>query len=62
MRRRLHVKPGMTGLWQISGRHEQSVEEYMTQDILYVQNWSVAMDLAILFRTIPAVLTMKGAG
>lgn len=61
VRRRLHVKPGMTGLWQVKGRHELSFDDYIEQDLLYVQNWSLALDLAILFRTIPAVLRMKGA-
>lgn len=61
LRRRLLVKPGITGLWQVSGRAEASFDEYVRYDLLYVQNWSVALDLFILLRTIPAVLTSKGA-
>lgn len=59
--RRLLIKPGMTGLWQVSGRHELSFEDYIRFDILYVQNWSVAFDLYILAKTIPAVLGHHGS-
>lgn len=61
MRRRLHVRPGMTGLWQVSGRNDLSVEEAMRLDLYYVDNWSVAQDLAILARTAGAVLGARGA-
>ena len=59
--RRLLVKPGMTGLWQVSGRSRLSFEDYVRYDLLYVQNWSVALDLFILWKTIPAVIFRRGA-
>lgn len=58
--RRLLVKPGMTGLWQISGRSDLPFEEYMRLDIHYVENWSFWLDLWILLRTIGVVLNKKG--
>jgi exopolysaccharide biosynthesis polyprenyl glycosylphosphotransferase len=61
MRRRLVVKPGLTGLWQISGRSDLSREESVRLDLSYVENWSLTMDLAILFRTLSAVLRRSGA-
>src|SRR5919202_4450542 len=61
MRRRLVVKPGMTGLWQVSGRADLSWEESIRLDLRYVENWSLAMDLAILFRTLSAVVRSSGA-
>jgi exopolysaccharide biosynthesis polyprenyl glycosylphosphotransferase len=59
--RRLLVKPGMTGLWQVSGRSNLSFEDYVRYDLLYVQNWSVALDFYILLKTIPAVAFARGA-
>jgi exopolysaccharide biosynthesis polyprenyl glycosylphosphotransferase len=59
--RRLLVKPGMTGLWQVSGRSGLPFEDYVRYDLLYVQNWSVALDLYILWKTVPAVLFRRGA-
>ncbi|WP_305784108.1 sugar transferase [Symbioplanes lichenis] len=61
MRRRLVVKPGLTGLWQVSGRSDLSWEESIRLDLTYVENWSLAMDLAILGRTLSAVLRSSGA-
>jgi exopolysaccharide biosynthesis polyprenyl glycosylphosphotransferase len=61
MRRRLHVRPGMTGLWQVSGRNDLTVEEAMRLDLYYVDNWSIAQDLSILVRTFGAVVSAKGA-
>ncbi len=58
---RLEVRPGMTGLWQTRGRHELRVAEMVRLDCDYVANWSLAYDFAILFRTIGAVLTRRGA-
>ncbi len=55
------VKPGITGLWQISGRNNTSYEERVSYDRYYVTNWSVWMDLWILMRTIPVVLRGEGA-
>lgn len=59
--RRMLVKPGMTGLWQISGRSDLSWDEAVRLDLYYVENWSLALDLAIIARTIWAVLRSRGA-
>jgi len=61
VRRRLHVKPGLTGLWQVSGRSDLDWDEAVRLDLRYVDNWSVAMDLMILWKTARAVLTGVGA-
>lgn len=61
MRRRLVVKPGMTGLWQVSGRADLSWEESIRLDLRYVENWSLTMDMVILVRTVSAVLRLSGA-
>ena len=61
MRRRLVVKPGLTGLWQVSGRAELSWEETIRLDLRYVENWSLWLDLVILLRTVTAVLRRSGA-
>ena len=61
MSRRLHVRPGMTGLWQVSGRNDLSPEEAIRLDLYYVDNWSMLQDLVILFRTVSAVLGSRGA-
>jgi exopolysaccharide biosynthesis polyprenyl glycosylphosphotransferase len=58
---RLEVLPGITGLWQVSGRSGLSFDEYIRLDLHYVENWSLALDLFILLKTIPAVLFQKGA-
>jgi exopolysaccharide biosynthesis polyprenyl glycosylphosphotransferase len=59
--RRLLVRPGLTGLWQINGRHELAFEDYIRFDVMYVQNWSLALDLYILGKTLPAVVAGRGA-
>lgn len=59
--RRLLVKPGLTGLWQISGRSDLSWEETVRLDLRYVENWSMASDLLILWKTARAVLAGSGA-
>jgi exopolysaccharide biosynthesis polyprenyl glycosylphosphotransferase len=59
--RRLLVKPGLTGLWQISGRSDLPWEEAVRLDLRYVENWSLAMDAAILWKTARAVATASGA-
>ncbi|MEO9109165.1 MAG: sugar transferase [Jatrophihabitantaceae bacterium] len=59
--RRLRVKPGLTGLWQISGRSDLSAEDSVRLDLYYVENWSTALDLAIIARTAWAVLRSRGA-
>jgi exopolysaccharide biosynthesis polyprenyl glycosylphosphotransferase len=61
MLRRLHVLPGMTGLWQVSGRSDLSWEDTVRLDLYYVDNWSMTQDLAILFRTVWAVVASRGA-
>lgn len=61
MRRRLLVKPGLTGLWQVSGRSDLSWEDCIRLDLEYVDNWSLALDARILLRTIPAVFGRAGA-
>ena len=60
-RRRLSMRPGLTCLWQVSGRSELSFREWMALDLDYVDRWSLGLDLAILLRTIPAILTGRGA-
>jgi exopolysaccharide biosynthesis polyprenyl glycosylphosphotransferase len=60
-RRRLLVKPGLTGLWQISGRSDLSWEESVRLDLRYVENWSLALDLLILWKTASAVVRSHGA-
>jgi lipopolysaccharide/colanic/teichoic acid biosynthesis glycosyltransferase len=57
----LLVKPGMTGLWQVSGRADLTWEESIRLDLYYVENWSVAMDVLILWKTIAAVFNGRGA-
>ncbi len=59
--RRLLVKPGLTGLWQVSGRSNLTWEESIRHDLYYVENWSVMGDLIIMFRTVRAVVTSSGA-
>lgn len=58
---RMLVKPGITGPWQVSGRSNLSEEESEALDVTYVQNWSMLGDIVLLFRTVGAVLTHKGA-
>lgn len=59
--RRLHVKPGLTGLWQVSGRSALSWEDSIRMDLQYVNNWNLRLDAAILARTVRAVLARDGA-
>jgi exopolysaccharide biosynthesis polyprenyl glycosylphosphotransferase len=61
VRNRLKVKPGITGLWQVSGRTETSFSDYVRYDLFYIQNWSLALDLWIMWRTLRAVLSAEGA-
>ena len=61
VRRRLVVKPGLTGLWQVSGRSDLSWDETVRMDLRYVENWSFALDLQILWKTISAILRRSGA-
>lgn len=61
MRRRLLVKPGVTGQWQVSGRNDLSVDESIRHDISYVDNWSMGLDIRIISRTVGAVVRSEGA-
>jgi exopolysaccharide biosynthesis polyprenyl glycosylphosphotransferase len=60
-RKRYLVLPGMTGLWQVSGRSELDFDELVRLDFLYLERWSVFLDLSILLKTIPAVVRARGA-
>ncbi len=60
-RRRLEIAPGLTGLWQVSGRSELTFDEMVMLDLYYAENWSIGLDLRILLRTIPTVLLGTGA-
>ncbi|MEW6125801.1 MAG: sugar transferase [Acidobacteriota bacterium] len=55
-RNRFHIKPGITGLWQVSGRNRLHFEEMVRLDIFYLENWSVWLDLKIMFKTLPVML------
>jgi exopolysaccharide biosynthesis polyprenyl glycosylphosphotransferase len=59
--KRLDVKQGITGLWQISGRSELNFEEMTRLDLYYIQNWSIIMDIMIILKTLPVVIFSKGA-
>lgn len=58
---RLKVRPGMTGLWQVSGRSEVPFDEMVLMDIYYIENWSLGLDLQILLQTAPRVIFRRGA-
>lgn len=60
-KKRLRVMPGITGLWQVSGRAALSYEEMINLDIYYLENWSLGLDLKILIRTLPAIFAREGA-
>jgi len=60
-RRRLNILPGITGLWQISGRSDLSYEEMINLDLYYLENWTPGLDIKILLKTIPVVVLKKGA-
>ena len=60
-RKRYHVLPGMTGLWQISGRSNLTFDDLVRLDFYYIENWSIWLDISILVRTLPAVVTRRGA-
>ncbi len=55
------VRPGITGLWQVSGRSDVTYEERVRLDMYYIRNWSIWLDLQLLFRTVPAVFKKRGA-
>jgi exopolysaccharide biosynthesis polyprenyl glycosylphosphotransferase len=60
-RRRYLVLPGMTGLWQVSGRIDLSFDDLVRLDFYYIENWSIWLDISILAKTLPAVLARRGA-
>src|ERR1044071_3886106 len=60
-KRRFSVKPGLTCLWQVSGRSNLSFEQWMQLDLDYIDRWSLVLDILILIRTVPALLTARGA-
>jgi len=60
-RKRFSVKPGLTCIWQISGRSNLSFEKWLELDLEYIENWSLALDMKILVKTVPVVLLSKGA-
>ena len=59
--RRLDVRPGLTGLWQVSGRSDLAWDEAVRLDLYYVDNWSLLQDLSIIFKTVKVVLRSEGA-
>jgi exopolysaccharide biosynthesis polyprenyl glycosylphosphotransferase len=61
VQRRLHVRPGLTGLWQVSGRSDLSWDDTVRLDLYYVDNWSIVQDLTIMAKTLQAVLRTRGA-
>src|SRR6185369_6988398 len=60
-RRRLSVRPGLTCVWQVSGRNEVSFRDWMLLDMRYIDHWSLANDFNLILRTFPVVLTGRGA-
>jgi lipopolysaccharide/colanic/teichoic acid biosynthesis glycosyltransferase len=60
-RKRYLVLPGITGLWQVSGRSELDFDDLVHLDFIYLERWSLALDLAILLKTVPAVIMQRGA-
>jgi lipopolysaccharide/colanic/teichoic acid biosynthesis glycosyltransferase len=60
-KKRYLVLPGITGLWQVSGRSELDFDDLVRLDFLYLERWSIFLDLTILLKTVPAVLARRGA-
>jgi lipopolysaccharide/colanic/teichoic acid biosynthesis glycosyltransferase len=60
-RRRLSVRPGLTCIWQVSGRNQISFEDWMRLDMQYIDRWSLANDLSLILKTFPVVLAGRGA-
>jgi lipopolysaccharide/colanic/teichoic acid biosynthesis glycosyltransferase len=60
-RRRLDLKPGMTGLWQVLGASDIPFEEMTRLDYVYVTNWSLSEDLRLIFQTVPSIFRTRGA-
>jgi lipopolysaccharide/colanic/teichoic acid biosynthesis glycosyltransferase len=59
-RRRLSMKPGITGVWQVEARHEPSFDSWVQHDLVYIDGWSIWLDFKILLKTIPALVTHGG--
>jgi lipopolysaccharide/colanic/teichoic acid biosynthesis glycosyltransferase len=59
--RRLRIRPGLTGIWQVSGRSDVGFDEAVRLDLFYIENWSLGYDLYLLWRTVSAVLSRRGA-
>jgi lipopolysaccharide/colanic/teichoic acid biosynthesis glycosyltransferase len=59
--RRFSVKPGLTCLWQINGRSDVDFDHWITLDLQYIDEWSLGLDMKILFQTVPTVLMGRGA-
>jgi lipopolysaccharide/colanic/teichoic acid biosynthesis glycosyltransferase len=59
-RRRLSMKPGITGLWQIAGRREPEFDKWVEMDLEYIDHWSPWLDVKIILRTVPALLRAQG--
>jgi len=59
-RRRLSMKPGMTGLWQVGARRSPEFDHWVEQDLKYIDTWSLWLDVKIIARTVPAVLAGSG--
>jgi lipopolysaccharide/colanic/teichoic acid biosynthesis glycosyltransferase len=59
--RRFSVRPGLTCLWQVNGRSHVSFDEWVRLDLDYIDNWSLALDMRILLKTVPVVLSGSGA-
>jgi lipopolysaccharide/colanic/teichoic acid biosynthesis glycosyltransferase len=60
-RRRISVRPGITCLWQVSGRNEIAFDDWVKLDLAYIDSWSLAKDFEILIKTVPAVLFATGS-
>jgi lipopolysaccharide/colanic/teichoic acid biosynthesis glycosyltransferase len=60
-RKRFSVKPGITCIWQVSGRSNLTFDQWLELDLEYIDSWSFGLDIKLLFKTIPAVLWSKGA-
>ena len=59
--RRLSVRPGLTCIWQVSGRNQISFEEWMYLDLRYIDTWTLLQDFQLIARTVPVVVTGRGA-
>ena len=60
-KKRMNMLPGITGLWQVSGRSDVDSEQRFALDMYYIERWSLGLDLTVILRTVPAMLLDKGA-